>query len=103
MPTLRSEDGPTWCNIYATDYCYLAGLYLPRVWWTAKALAAIVQGNTPPVAYDQTVRETRADDLYQWLLDSGAQFGWRRVFDGSAGDGWWLGKQFRAVGFFIHD
>lgn len=163
----RGDPGPTCCNIYAADYCYLAGAYLPRVWWTAKALAAIVAGNTPPVAYDQTVREMRADDLYQWLNDFGAQFGWRRVVGasalqeaancggiglvcadrdeqdqpghitvvvpedgihlathderggvlqplqsqaggdnyryGSAGENWWLGKQFRAHGFFVHD
>src|SRR4051812_40345925 len=28
----------TYCNIYAHDFCYLAGVYLPRVWWNSKAL-----------------------------------------------------------------
>ena len=75
------RSGVTFCNVYAADYCYLAGAYLPRVWWTDKALAAIVGGSVPPVVYDQTVREMRADDLHQWLIDYGDQFGWRRVFD----------------------
>jgi hypothetical protein len=74
----------TFCNIYATDYCYLAGVYLPRVWWTEKALLAIAQGQTPAAQYDQTVRELKADDLHQWLLEHGTDYGWRRVFDAGA-------------------
>jgi hypothetical protein len=77
-------DGVTFCNVYAADYCYLAGVYLPRVWWKDKAIASILGGTVPPVAYDQTVREMRADDLCEWLTDYGAQFGWRRVFDETA-------------------
>jgi hypothetical protein len=163
----RGDPGPTYGCTYAADYCCLAGAYLPRVWWTAKALAAIVAGNTPPVAYGQTVRAMGADDLVGWLDDFGAQFGWRRVIGasalqeaanlggiglvcagrdeqdgpghitvvvpedgvhlatrderggvlqplqsqaghdnyryGSAGDDWWLGTNFRAYGFFVHD
>ena len=76
--------GVTFCNIYATDYAYLAQVYLPRVWWTGSALMALAQGQTPAVVYEQTVREMRADDLYQWLVEFGPGFGWRRVFDGSA-------------------
>lgn len=76
--------GATYCNIYATDYCYLAGIYLPRVWWTGSALMAFEAGQTPGVVYDKTVREMRADDLYQWLNEFGPQFGWRRVFDATA-------------------
>ena len=30
----QPHDGLTFCNIYAHDYCHLAGVYLPRVWWT---------------------------------------------------------------------
>lgn len=36
-----SGEGKTYCNVYAADYCYLAGVYLPRVWCNPKALAAI--------------------------------------------------------------
>ncbi len=74
----------TFCNVYAADYCYLAAVYLPRVWWTDKAIAATIHGTVPAVAYGQTVRELRADDLNHWLIDYGAQFGWRRVFDATA-------------------
>jgi hypothetical protein len=78
------RDTVTYCNVYAADCCYLADVYLPRVWWTDKALAAIFKGTVPAVAYGQTVREMRADDLHQWLIEYGPQFGWRRVFDTSA-------------------
>lgn len=74
----------TFCNVYAADYCYLANAYLPRVWWNGAALRSIGAGSVPPVAYDTTVREMRADDLLGWLLEFGAGFGWRRVFDASA-------------------
>lgn len=74
----------TYCNVYAADFCYLAGAYLPRVWWKDSALLRIARGETPPVQYDTTVREMRADDLLAWLLDVGPAFGWQRVFDGSA-------------------
>lgn len=29
----KRKPSATYCNIYAYDYCYLAGVYLPRVWW----------------------------------------------------------------------
>lgn len=74
----------TFCNIYAADYCYLAGTYLPRVWWTDTALLRIGQGQIVPVLYDDTVHEMRADDLFAWLVGIGPRFGWRRVFDATA-------------------
>ena len=73
--------GATYCNVYAADYCFLAQVYLPRVWWTDKAVAAFLRGLTPPVVYDHTVDELRADDLHDWLRDYGPQFGWRRALD----------------------
>ncbi len=72
------RDQATYCNVYAADFCYLAGAYLPRVWWTASALMRIAQGEMPPAIYDSTIREMRADDLHAWLIDSG------RRSDGSA-------------------
>lgn len=77
-------DGVTFCNVYAADFCHLAGAYLPRTWWTGPALMAIARGETPDVAYGRTVRELRADDLYAWLAQFGPAFGWRRVFDATA-------------------
>lgn len=73
--------GPTSCNVYVADYCYLARAYLPRIWWNDRALAAFARGERPPVLYDQTVSEMRADGLYGWLLIYGPQFGWRQMVD----------------------
>lgn len=73
--------GTTYCNIYAYDYCYLAGVYLPRVWWTPSALADLSAGRVVPVQYDKTVRELNANALFDWLRDVGAEFGWQRVAD----------------------
>lgn len=74
----------TFCNVYAADYCYLASAYLPRVWWNGSALTSIGAGTVPPVQYETTVREMRADHLLEWLIEFGAAFGWRRVFDATA-------------------
>ena len=71
----------TFCNIYAHDFCYLAGVYLPRVWWTDKALLQIKDDVEVPVQYDKTVREMNANMLLNWFEDFGALFGWKRVFD----------------------
>ena len=77
-------DGKTYCNIYATDYCYLAAAYLPRCWWTGDALLRMGAGQVVEPQYDRSIREMRADDLYRWLIDFGAMFGWRRVADATA-------------------
>lgn len=74
----------TFCNIYATDYCYLARAYLPRVWWKASALRRLDRGEALEALYDVTVHELRADALLAWLIEFGADFGWRRVFDATA-------------------
>ncbi len=69
----------TFCNIYACDYCYLAGVYLPRVWWTERALKQIAAGSAVPVKYAETVAELNANSLYSWLRDFGPAFGWIRA------------------------
>src|SRR5678815_4250554 len=56
----------TFCNIYAYDFCFLAGVYLPRVWWNSKALIAAVGGAQLEVIYDRTVREMTANALHRW-------------------------------------
>lgn len=73
------RSGLTFCNIYAHDYCFLAGVYFPRVWWTDKALLEIAKGNTQKPLYGNTIREMRANDLFRWLRDYGEQFGWQRA------------------------
>ncbi len=71
----------TYCNIYAHDFCYLAGVYLPRVWWTDRALLQIKDDVEVTVQYGKTVREMNANMLLDWFDDFGALFGWKRVFD----------------------
>jgi hypothetical protein len=79
LPTNKS----TYCNIYAYDYCFLAGVYLPRVWWTSKALIALSQNKAVKVQYGETVQELSANALFDWLGEWGVDqpFGWRRVPD----------------------
>lgn len=79
----QPRDGLTFCNMYAHDYCTLAGVYLPRVWWTAPAIAALSRGATVRPLYGDTIFEARANDLFRWLRDFGAGFGWRRAADAS--------------------
>lgn len=69
----------TFCNIYAHDYCHLAGVYLPRVWWTGSALEQLAAGKDVQPVYGRTVDEQRANDLSRWLRDFGSRFGWRQT------------------------
>lgn len=74
-----SREGLTFCNIYAHDYCHLAGVYLPRVWWTGNSIEAIAQGKAVDAKLENTVREMRANALFDWLQDFGPRFGWRQT------------------------
>jgi peptidoglycan hydrolase-like protein with peptidoglycan-binding domain len=69
----------TYCNIYAYDYCYLAGVFLPRVWWKSKALIDLAAGKSVQPIYDDTVTEINANSLLEWLKDFGAAFNWQRT------------------------
>ncbi len=73
------RSGLTFCNIYAHDYCGLAGVYLPRVWWMEPAINAIAGGATVEPLYGNTIREMRANDLFRWLDAYGSDFGWQRA------------------------
>jgi hypothetical protein len=75
----KPTSNATFCNIYAHDYCHLAGVYLPRVWWTEKAIEKITGGATLPPLIGDTIREMRANDLFRWLRDFGLRFGWRQT------------------------
>jgi len=70
----------TFCNVYAYDYCYLAKVYLPRVWWLPSAIERLASGESLPVRYGITVGEMSANSLFTWLKDLGGRFGWTRVF-----------------------
>jgi hypothetical protein len=71
--------GATFCNIYTHDYCFLAGVYLPRVWWMPGAIERLAQGETVEALYEKTIDEQRANDLFRWLRDFGLRFGWRQT------------------------
>lgn len=74
-----SRPGLTFCNIYAHDYCYLAGVYLPRVWWDPPALLAMQRGERVEPLIGATIHEVRANELFRWLRDFGLQYGWRQT------------------------
>jgi len=76
-----TPDGNTYCNIYAYDYSFMTGAYLPRVWWTGKALIRLAAGESVPVIYGETVTEKLANELNDWFKQWGANFGWRRTVD----------------------
>lgn len=75
----QPRSGLTFCNIYAHDFCHLAGVYLPRVWWSSQALLALDRGETVEPRLGDTIDEVRANDLFRWLRDFGPGFGWRRT------------------------
>ena len=70
-----------YCNIYAYDFCYLAGVYLPRVWWNEKALQQISNDEAVTIQYEKTVREINTNMLFDWFEEYGSLFGWKRAFD----------------------
>jgi hypothetical protein len=69
----------TFCNIYTHDYCHLAGVYLPRVWWNGKAIESLAKGAAVAPRLGKSVDEQRANDLFRWLRDFGDRFGWRQT------------------------
>jgi hypothetical protein len=72
-------DKKTFCNIYVHDFCTLAGVYLPRVWWTPGAIERLARGETVLPMLGMTIDEQRANDLFRWLRDFGPRFGWRQT------------------------
>jgi hypothetical protein len=75
----QPRPGVTFCNIYVHDYCHLAGVYIPRVWWTADAIERLAQGETVEPRLESTIDEQRANDLFRWLRAFGPRFGWRQT------------------------
>ncbi len=71
--------GATFCNIYAHDYCHVAGVYLPRVWWTQDAIECLAQGQNVEARLGATIDELTANALFQWLRAFGLRFGWRQT------------------------
>jgi hypothetical protein len=75
----QPREGLTFCNIYTHDYCFLAGVYLPRVWWTQAAVRDLAKGLAVEPIYEKTIEEQRANGLFRWLRDFGLEFGWRQT------------------------
>jgi hypothetical protein len=75
----RPRDGLTFCNIYAHDFCALAGVYLPRVWWTQDAIERLTRGEPVDPRLGATITELRANDIFRWLAAFGPRFGWRQT------------------------
>lgn len=75
----KPHGGLTFCNIYAHDFCFLAGVYLPRCWWSSSALLKLAAGQQVQPLIGNTIREMRANDLFRWLRDFGPGFGWRQT------------------------
>jgi hypothetical protein len=74
------KNATTFCNIYAHDFCFLSGPYLPRVWWTRQAIARLSQGKPVAPLIGQTVNELNANAIFNWLVEFGSTFGWSRTF-----------------------
>jgi len=83
----RAKSNATYCNIYAYDYCYLAGVYIPRVWWKGIALLELKNKKKVSAKYGNTVQELNANMLNDWFEDYGVLFGWKRAFNPSANNG----------------
>jgi hypothetical protein len=71
----------TFCNIYAYDYCYLADVYLPRVWWLDSAIQKLSQHQVVVPDLGKTVDEMRANDIETWFGQYGPTFGWKHTLD----------------------
>lgn len=78
----RPNNGRTYCNIYASDVCHLLGVYLPRQFW--RKPEALRGKPAPAVDYGVNTREYGANDLHDWLVEYGLEFGWRIFFDGDS-------------------
>jgi hypothetical protein len=72
-------EGKTFCNIYAHDFCHLARVYLPRVWWTQKAIEKLARNEIVEPLLGSTIEEIRANSIFGWLRDFGERFGWRQT------------------------
>lgn len=99
-PTANS----TFCNVYGYDYCYLAGVYFPRVWWIdaarnatknkevadqllgGKLLKVNLSYSTGGTDVWLEARELRANDIYNWFVTYSHLFGWRNVYVGDPND-----------------
>lgn len=77
----RPRGGASAADVHVSDLAALCGVYLPRVWWSDRALLRQCGGETLAAEYGRTVRELDIDALHDWLEDFGPDFGWQRELD----------------------
>jgi hypothetical protein len=78
----KSANKKRYSAVYAADYCYLANVYLPRVWWNGVALSQLASGATNVQAeLGKTAGTQSTNALFDWLVEYGLKFGWQRLTD----------------------
>lgn len=77
----RDSGFVTFCNVFAHDYAFLMGAFVPRVWWSysrAEIEGFEASGQWPEPTTANT-REMRASAIEDWFADWGHRFGWSRL------------------------
>ncbi len=77
----QPDAGSTFSNVYAHDLAYLAGAYLPRVWWTPSALESAAAGKLPEPLDGKTIEDMRSNEIADWFVKYGLMFGWSELHD----------------------
>jgi hypothetical protein len=75
----KPHDDKTYCNIYAYDFAYCLGLFIPRVWWSEAEILKIRQNLDERIEYERNVFELNCNSLYRWFEVYGTDMGWQRV------------------------
>lgn len=75
----QPHQGKTFGHVYAHDFCHLAGVYLPRVWWTQRAIEKLARNEIVQPLLNATVEEIGPNGIFGWLRDFGERFGWRQT------------------------
>lgn len=68
-----AKSNSTYCNIYAHDFAYCVGVYLPRVFWGGN----FKKGSLVEPKYGINLYEQNANMLTDWIKNEGKQFGWQ--------------------------
>ena len=70
----------TYCNVFAHDFAWLMGAFVPRVWWTADAVKTYEKtGEFPEPVYGKNVVEMTANGIHDWFVTWGHRYGWSKV------------------------
>lgn len=77
----KSTKKTTYCNVYAYDFAFLLGVYIPRVWWLESAINKIKENKPIEVIYGKTVREMSANRLFDWFRNYSLFYGWHQERD----------------------